>query len=80
MDEARQQKIDAFLDEIQVVYDKYQLHLVPYIEFSPAGIIPKFSVKDTLPKPAPAPQAQPAEENTPNTEKPIDNGSDNTAQ
>lgn len=71
IDQARKEKLETFLAEIKTVCDKYQMRLVPYIEWSNRGAFPRFTVQDTLPPPPPKQEETGTPEN--NSNAPVDN-------
>lgn len=74
VDQARKQKLEAFLGEIYKVCDKYQMKLSPIIDWTSRGAFPRFTVEDTLP---PKTEEKPSDEATktpePKPEPPVDN-------
>ena len=61
MDDARKQKIKAYLGEIRELSKKYQLKLVLKLQYSEDGIVPVYRVEDILPDPEPTKEAVPAQ-------------------
>ncbi len=53
MDDARKVKVEAYLNEVNAISEKYQLQIIAYVEFTSKGVIPRLTVKDILPKQTP---------------------------
>jgi hypothetical protein len=53
MDEARTTKVSKYLEELTALNKRYQLHMVPFIEYTHMGTFPRFTVEDLLPEPEP---------------------------